>query len=158
METSYKEKYEQALSKAKDMLNYKEVSKYGGHTNGVYDKDILAWLEKQKGNIGGISANWSEEDEKMLDSICISINEESIAHGLRSRGDSYSIEDLTTIRSKQINWLKSLRPQSRWKPSDEQIKVCKEVYADLLSAKGFDLGTVVSELNRLEEGLKKKGE
>ena len=26
----------------------------------------LAWLEKQKGNIGGISPNWSEEDEKNL--------------------------------------------------------------------------------------------
>lgn len=54
-------------------------------------------------------------------------------------------------------WLKNvcLRPQSIWKPSEEQIKVCKEVYADILSAKGFDLGTVNSELNRLEEELKK---
>lgn len=59
------------------------------------------------------------------------------------------------------NWLKELKnlrrkqPQNTWKPSDEQIKVCKEVYADILSAKGFDLGTVNSELNRLEEQLKK---
>lgn len=34
------------------------------------------------------------------------------------------------------------------------MKVCKEVYADLLSAKGFDVGTINSELNRLEEKLK----
>jgi hypothetical protein len=46
-------------------------------------------------------------------------------------------------------------PQTHWKPSEEQIKVCKEVYADILSAKGFDLGTINSELNRLEEQLKK---
>lgn len=51
---------------------------------------------------------------------------------------------------------KEAKQKPVWKPSDEQIKVCKEVYADLLSAKGFDLGTVVSELNRLEEGLKRK--
>lgn len=44
------------------------------------------------------------------------------------------------------------------KPCDEQIKVCKEVYADILSAKGFDLGTVNSELNRLEVKLKKLSE
>ena len=53
------------------------------------------------------------------------------------------------------NILAWLEKQSTWKPSDEQIKVCKEVYADILSAKGFDLGTVNSELNRLEEELKK---
>lgn len=34
------------------------------------------------------------------------------------------------------------------------MKVCKEVYADLLSAKGFDVCTINSELNRLEEKLK----
>lgn len=54
-----------------------------------------------------------------------------------------------------IAWLESLRPQKQWKPSDAQTKVCKEVYADILSAKGFDLGTINSELNRLEEQLKK---
>ena len=50
---------------------------------------------------------------------------------------------------------RNAQPQNRWKPSNEQIKVCKEVYADILSAKGFDLGTVNSELNRMEEQLKK---
>ena len=52
-------------------------------------------------------------------------------------------------------WLKSLKERYTWKPSDEQIKVCKEVYADLLSANGFNVCTINSELNRLEEQLKK---
>ena len=85
---------------------------------------------------------WSEEDEEMLNST-ISFVEHSA---------------FTTIgkgKNNVIAWLKSLRPQNHWKPSDEQIKVCKEVYADILSAKGFNLGTVNSELNRLEEELKK---
>ena len=87
---------------------------------------------------------WSEEDEELL---------------------KWSINNLTELKDrfgeeygkvgKCIDWLKSLRPLKRWKPSEEQIKVCKEVYADILSAKGFNLGTVNSELNRLEEELKK---
>lgn len=51
--------------------------------------------------------------------------------------------------------IENISTQSLWKSSEKQIKVCKEVYADLLSAKGFDLGTINSELNRLEEELNK---
>lgn len=49
--------------------------------------------------------------------------------------------------------LKKIEQNPTW--SEEQIRVCKEVYADLLSAKGFDISTVNSELNRLEKQLKK---
>ena len=42
---------------------------------------------------------------------------------------------------------------NRQKPSDEQKRICREVYADILSAKGFDLATINSELKRLEEQL-----
>ena len=45
-------------------------------------------------------AEWSEEDEKILESIVI-----------------YGALD-----DEQITWLKSLRPQSRWKPSKEQME------------------------------------
>lgn len=80
---------------------------------------------------------WSEKDEEILRTI--------LSDGIRG----------AELDMLQVNWLKSLRPLKRWKPSEEQIKVCKEVYADLLSAKGFDLGTVNDELNRMEEELKK---
>ena len=88
---------------------------------------------------------WSEEDEQHIDSLL-------------KRLDALCRDKFERTRfaiSEDRDWLKSLRPHNRWKPSDEQIKVCKEVYADILSAKGFDLGTVNSELNRLEEELKK---
>ena len=58
------------------------------------------------------------------------------------------------VKCKDAKEYDSLFPQNTWKPSDEQIKDCKEVYADILSAKGFDLDTVNSELNRMEEQLK----
>ena len=80
-------------------------------------------------------AEWSEEDEDKLKSIL------------------FHIED---VENKDvIDWLKSIKDRVAWKPSEEQIKVYKEVYADILSEKGFDLGTVNNELNRLEEQLKK---
>lgn len=84
---------------------------------------------------------WSDEDEKQARQI------ERIVHD----------DGCTQKLQKQIaDWFKSLKDRVKpWKPSDEQIKVCKEVYADILSAKGFGLGTVNSELNRLEEELKK---
>lgn len=175
-------------------------AKYGGQTNGVYDKDIIAWLEKQ-GKTSPVLSNssnngkdeqkqeWSEEedDDAWMNDIISKVEnnlqlnkaeidwlkslklqpKQSLDEDTQQWVDTIikDYEDLyntdkdhsATIQAK-ISILKSLRPQNTWKPSDEQIKVCKEVYADLLSAKGFDLGTVVSELNRLEEGLKKKGE
>ena len=114
-----------------------ETTYYGDTTN--FDiKDQNNWkLVEQK--------PWSEEDEIIVD-VLYAYAEKANQNGCPN--DAKRIEAA-------INKLKSLRPQSQWKPSDEQIKVCKEVYADLLSAKGFDLGTVNSELNRLEEELKK---
>ena len=108
----------------------------------------LNWLKSLKGRVQPQpKQEWSEEDKNFLYDTLSNLTE------LKDRyGEGYGNV------GRCIDWLKSLRPQNRWRPSDEQIKVCKEVYADILSAKGFDLGTVVSELNRLEEGLKKKGE
>ena len=83
--------------------------------------------------------SWSEEDERNLNDAILFI-----------KTGTYSLD-----KDNLINWLKSLRPQKQWKPSEEQIKTYKEVYADILSAKGFDLGTINSDLNRLEEELKK---
>lgn len=220
--------------------------------NPSYYRQWASWLERQgekksveenKGNIGGNSSNWSEEDEenmkKILDAIgsyyYLTTDDDVLCTWLKSlkgrvsceanctttkewsEEDSFRTETLISViksggsirpelRNEFVNWLKSLRPQNtynpykavvesiaemckhydgvshiglrdfydnvkvkckdakeydkmfpqaQWKPSDEQIKVCKEVYADILSAKGFDLGTVNSELNRMEEQLKK---
>jgi hypothetical protein len=102
------------------------------------NKDEIDWL-KSIISRQQPKQEWSEEDDRMYNRIVSFIPQHLTA-------ESYTA---------CINWLKSLRPQNRWKPSDEQIKVCKEVYADILSAKGFNIGTVNSELNRMEEELKK---
>ena len=98
---------------------------------------------------------WSEEDERLCS--CLIEDQENALDEVRNDkyGHSEIISDLKEMYRERIDWLKSLKDRYTWKPSDEQIKVCKEVYADLLSAKGFNLGTINSELNRLEEQLKK---
>ena len=108
--------------------------------NRLYYDRLIKFIEELK-NRAQPKEKWCDKDERMLDRL-IAYFEKQVA-----------LTDDDNPR--YANWLKSLRPQHRWKPSDEQIKVCKEVYADLLSAKGFDLGTVNGELNRLEEELKK---
>lgn len=82
---------------------------------------------------------WSKEDENTVASIISSLSNPQLYP--------------PTIHD--IEWLKFLKDRYIWKPSDEQINVCKEVYADILSTEGFDIGTINSELNRLEEELKK---
>ena len=58
---------------------------------------------------------WSEEDEK-----CCSI---VIAEFSKCAGKSVSKDEWMRCN----DWLNSLRPQSHWKPSDEQIKAIKWV-------------------------------
>lgn len=62
---------------------------------------ILAWLEKQ----GSAHLAWSEEDKKQLERAI------------------YMMEQLNMTKSWDdvYNWLKSLKPQPHWKPTEEQL-------------------------------------
>ena len=76
-------------------------------------EQMLAWLEK-KGEQK--PAEWSEDDEKMLQNIL-----ECLRNGWKK---------LPTDILKYESWLKSLRPQSQWKPSEEQIVALKHASND----------------------------
>lgn len=67
-----------------------------------------------------VSSAWSEEDENNINSI-VSKLEVDISYW-ESRSKTRTNED-----KKLIGWLKSLRPQNRWKPSDEQITVLESL-------------------------------
>ena len=72
----------------------------------------IAWLEKQ----GEQKPDWSEKDEKIAKTI---INEfEQCSEWCCANG--LTKEDC-------IVWLKSLKPQNKWKPSDEQITALSEI-------------------------------
>ena len=101
-----------------------------------YVQPIRAWLEKQVQK----SAEWSEEDEEMINTIIADVN-----RTLRSCGVG---TDEHTIRIKAIDFLKSLRFQNRWKPSKEQLKFLQH-YADQNNYDGTVLTSLLNNLKKL---------
>ena len=126
--------------------------------------------EENKGNIGGISSNWSEEDEENFCSVYLDVKSarqntvNSLSGDLKEQEEKRMDEVISWLRSlkgrvlpkqewseedeqhidsllkrldalcrnkfertrfaisEDRDWLKSLRPQNRWKPSDEQME------------------------------------
>ena len=76
---------------------------------GVPIQKIRDWIEKQKEQK---PAEWSEEDERKRNGLIKGL-EDRMGFGWAS--DPFS-------REEYITWLKSLRPQPHWKPSEEQMK------------------------------------
>ena len=72
---------------------------------------------------------WNEEDEQMLQDIISGLK--SVEHIIFT----HDSQGKTQIQSR-INWLKSLRPQNRWKPSDKQMTILEAVvkYTSQISA------------------------
>ena len=65
---------------------------------------------------------WSEEDERLCQ--CLIEDQEEALDKVRNNmyGHSEIISDLKEMYRERIDWLKSLRPLNRWKPSDEQME------------------------------------
>lgn len=82
-------------------------------------KDMILWLEKQgeqkpeenKGNIGGISPNWSEEDGMILSCI---VNNLKFIRDTLSRDAKYVV-DVGSFEG-QIEWLQSLKDRVQPQP------------------------------------------
>ena len=72
------------------------------------------WLKSLKDRVQP-KQEWSKEDER------------EIKHCIDFLNHPDMIKATPTIVKDCKNWLKSLKPQNRWKPSDEQIKVLDEV-------------------------------
>jgi len=80
---------------------------------------------------------WSEEDEVKINRIVGCLENLNVADN--------------DILLKDVDWLKSLRPQNRWKPSDEQMVALKHAFND--GSIDFDdmkiLGTLYEQLKAL---------
>lgn len=74
---------------------------------------------------------WSEEDEKMLSDCIEAVGSMSVR------------SDVKTLR----DWLKSLRPQPHWKPSEEQMRALKHFIGP--SVNGAIVGELYDELEKL---------
>lgn len=140
-DSTWSEEDKHWMQKVIDFMNHPDLIK----ATPTLAKDTINWLKSLKVRVHPQSKQeWSKEDESNFQMIVDVI--------IENKHHSTDYEHM--IYYKLLSWLKSLKDRYTWKPSDEQMKVCKEVYADLLSAKGFDVGTINSELNRLEEKLK----
>ena len=104
---------------------------------GATKEDVIAWLEEQGEQK---PVEWSEEDEEMLDSIVNSIEITSGRIALPSLKENYT---------KQVDWLKSLRPQKHWKPTEEQLEALQKVISGFVSGDFQVLKRLHTELKAL---------
>ena len=88
-------------------------------SKGIQVIDAHAWLEELKDRVQP-KQEWSEEDCKHLESILIRLDD--VIHNTFT-DTCYSVNE-------DVNWLKSLRPQKQWKPSDEQIEALEHSLGD----------------------------
>ena len=122
-----------------------------GHTTFSSDcidiTKTIDWLQSLKGRVQP-KQEWSEEDEDylfLLNSICKDAEEK-----YRNSPDVLVRKEIANAR----NWLKSLRPQNHWKPSDEQMEALyKASKNEYLKADQYDvLSELWNNLKKLKEG------
>ena len=202
------------LERQGDYANFRDKAQVGDRITKNEDGVLVnlsqlnrvAKPKENKGNIGGISANWSEEDEMFVHGLIRGLAAKRDIHGhttfssdciditetidwLKSLQDrvqpqpkqEWSDEDedyLFLLNSickdaeekyrnspdvlvrKEIanarNWLKSLRPHNRWKPSSEQIGLLQAIINEPNNATSEScqivLKDILEQLKKLKEG------
>lgn len=133
MKSSWSEDDEKRLKViAEELVKFISIHKYGTPLS----VDDITWLKTLKERIQP-KQEWSDEDEKMLQNIL-----ECLRNGWK---------ELPTDILKYESWLKSLRPQSTLKPSDEQLD---SLYDVLNPCDGFNrevLESLYVQLKKLRE-------
>lgn len=102
--------------------NFKVNAEKGNEGVVAASRNILFWLNKLQYRVQPQpKQEWSEEDEKMIESIIDTINTAISECDVDDIGAKARFS-LEKERDWLKNRLKSLRPQSQWKPSDEQME------------------------------------
>ena len=100
---------------------------------GVHYKDIVAWLERQEYK----PIEWSEEDENRINDTI---------YFLETAKKHYAC---TVELDACIDWVKSIKHQNRWKPSERQKEALLWCVVHLGGADRQTLGELLEELNKL---------
>lgn len=107
-----------------------------GYTYGISAEAILKMAEEELLERGVVQkpAEWSEEDDKMLQRIIRHTESEYQDWCNDKYGNSETVSDGKRSCLERLDWLenrlKSLRPQSHWKPSEEQMEAMEFVIKD----------------------------
>ena len=125
-----------------------ENFKNGKNVKGLHYEEIIEsnidWLKSLKDRIQS-KVEWSEEDSKRLQRIIDFL-------WYNRKGDTDTIYQ----QEQDIDWLKSLRPQNHWKPSDEQLDALQYVFQNITPPLSDKLGwDSIKQLGLLYQDLKK---
>ena len=105
--------------------------------------ELVYWLKSIKGRVQP-KQEWSEEDEK---------KRKCLIKGLEDRmGFGWASDPFS--REEYIDWLKSLRPQSQWKPSELQLG-CLSDAIEHYNSSGYPapkLKELLDDLKKIKEG------
>lgn len=118
------EKQEQKPAECiEDSVKFEEGFKVG-RESGLRDgqKYVLNNLD----SYGLCKPAWSEEDEKMIDTIVSVLGQYIDYKAVSGTGSGYS----TPRYIKEIVWLKSIRPCPSWKPSEEHLSALLAIFND----------------------------
>ena len=109
----------------------------GEQTNGVCDKDILAWLEKQEMQ----KSDWNEEDEQYL----------LVCKNALAKYETTDKWDSRIISHWLENKLKA--HQNKWEPSDEQMNAVLEAMniVGILTITGSKINSLYQDLKKLRK-------
>ena len=122
----------------------------GQYLDDGFCKKIAKYMQEEwskKLSLGKNTTEWSEEDEKMRAAVLQLITDSE----KENCWNCVYCNDKEIYFSDIISWLKSIRPQSQWKPSDKLIRVIEAIinnrlfqrrhldslYQDLLKLKGL---------------------
>ena len=100
------------------------------------------WLKSLKDRVQP-KQEWSEEDEKIINGLIDSLTRISLNTRTDSTSPNYSFY-------REIDWLKSIRPQNTWKPSELQLGCLSDAIEHYNS-----LGYPAPKLKELLDDLKK---
>lgn len=107
----------------------------------------IEWLKSLKDRVQPQpKQEWSEEDEYLLDETIKHL--ESLIRITEKQGSAYF--DEIQYYQRDIDWLKSLRTQSQWRPSDEQMDALNDVISSR-DIKYDVLSELWKDLNKLKD-------
>ena len=109
---------------------------------GLLPEELIAWLKSLKDRVQPQpKQEWSEEDKKRIQRISDFIWK-------NRKGDTDDIYQ----QEQDVKWLKSLRLQKQWKPSEKQMEALKEACDEHWEPDGLDpLYTLYQELKKLRK-------
>lgn len=121
----------------KNIIKALEILKSGSAICTIDTSEEIDWFKKQKEQK---PVEWNEEDEDILNSLIRLYDKEYSKDKWPWSSGRHTFGDV-------VRFLKSLRPQPHWKPSEEQMKALQNAVA--LTGWGNDLESLYNDLKKL---------